>query len=157
MDETGVKVPTIIPNHNPERTVGPCPQMAYDQTAAPFEVIVADDCSADSSGDVARCFPGTLVELPTNRGTAAARDAGVAASSGEVLLSPLSPSLLVVPAALLGIFLITERHLTAFLRRKRGPGYRAVFAGLHHLVYVVARSGAAAGRRGWAVRAVAAR
>lgn len=85
MDGTGVKVSIIIPNHNQERTLGACLQAVYNQTVAPFEVIVADDCSTDSSRDVARRFPCTLVELPTNRGAAAARNAGVAASKGDVL------------------------------------------------------------------------
>lgn len=85
MDETGARVSVIIANHNQEKALGACLQAAYSQTVKPFEVIVADDGSTDSSRDVARRFPCTLVEPPVNRGAAAARNARVAASSGDVL------------------------------------------------------------------------
>jgi glycosyltransferase involved in cell wall biosynthesis len=53
------------------------------QTRAPLEVIVADDCSTDDTAAVARRLGARVVQLPRNAGPSTARNAGIAAASGE--------------------------------------------------------------------------
>lgn len=53
----------------------------------PTEVIAVSDGSRDGTADVARSVPGVkVVELPTNKGKAAAMAAGVSATSARLLL-----------------------------------------------------------------------
>lgn len=85
MDAAAQRVSMIIPNYNKAKTLGACLAAAYAQTSPPAEVIVVDDASTDSSPDIARGFPCTLIELPGNRGVSVARNAGAAASRGDIL------------------------------------------------------------------------
>ncbi|MDR7274882.1 glycosyltransferase family 2 protein [Catenuloplanes atrovinosus] len=85
MSGTRETVSVVIPNFNQSRTLAACVEAALAQTYQPIEVIVADDRSTDDSRRIARALPCTLVELPVNRGAAAARNAGVAASRGDVV------------------------------------------------------------------------
>ncbi|HWG99998.1 MAG TPA: glycosyltransferase [Pilimelia sp.] len=78
-------VSVIIPNYNYAKTLDACLRSVYAQTYRPHEVIVVDDHSTDGSREVARRFPCTLIESPVNRGVSAARNAGAAAASGDVL------------------------------------------------------------------------
>jgi glycosyltransferase involved in cell wall biosynthesis len=78
-------VSVVIPNYNGERTLEACVRSALGQTCRPGEVIVVDDASTDCSREIARRLPCTLIELPRNRGVSAARNAGAAASTGDVL------------------------------------------------------------------------
>ncbi|PZG24419.1 sugar transferase [Micromonospora craterilacus] len=80
-----VTVSVVIPNHNYEKTLALCIRSVLEQTRRPDEVIVVDDGSTDSSRDIARRLPCTLIELPGNRGVSAARNAGIAASSGDIV------------------------------------------------------------------------
>src|SRR5262249_28403480 len=58
----------------------------FAQTRQPDEVLVVDDCSTDRSRDVARTFPVTLLSTQHNSGHAAARNLGIAAATGDVLV-----------------------------------------------------------------------
>jgi glycosyltransferase involved in cell wall biosynthesis len=78
-------VSVIIPCYNAEKTLRVCLESVFAQSHPPCEVIVVDDASTDSSARIAGEFPCTLVEQPVNGGVSAARNAGVAASRGEVL------------------------------------------------------------------------
>ena len=68
---------------------------------AKFETIVVDNASSDGSADfVAEDFPEVkLVRLPQNNGFAAGMNAGIAASSGPLILA-LNPDAVVVPGTL---------------------------------------------------------
>lgn len=85
MSIPGPTVSVVIPNFNQEKTLADCLAAVYAQTVQPVDVVVADDCSSDRSREIARNFPCTLVALPTNRGAAAARNAGVATSTGDII------------------------------------------------------------------------
>lgn len=78
-------VSVVIPTYESEGFLAEAIESVLAQTYRPFETIVVDDGSADRSAEVAAGFPEvTLVRQP-NRGVAAARNAGVAAGSGELL------------------------------------------------------------------------
>lgn len=77
----------IIPAYNAESTLPACLQVLKPQLEQPtgFEVIVVDDGSTDNTAQVAVSMGVTVVEQQ-NSGPAAARNAGVAASTGEIIL-----------------------------------------------------------------------
>jgi glycosyltransferase involved in cell wall biosynthesis len=78
-------VAVVVPNYNKKKTLLACLESVYGQTYRPAEVIVVDDASTDGSPEIARAFPCTLIELPGNRGPAAARNIGAAASNAPLL------------------------------------------------------------------------
>lgn len=75
----------IIPNWNGEATIGRCLEAAFASRYERFEVIVADDCSEDSSVEAIERFPCRLVRLDRHAGASAARNAGAAHARGEFL------------------------------------------------------------------------
>jgi hypothetical protein len=80
-----VRVSVIVPNYNKERTLHACLTAVYAQTPPPAEVIVVDDASTDRSRQIAARFPCTVLTFPSNRGVSAARNAGAARATGDVL------------------------------------------------------------------------
>jgi len=79
-------VSTIVPVFNGERFLGEAIESALAQDHRPHEVVVVDDASTDGTAGVAAGFPGVkLIQLETNSGPAAARNAAIAASSGEFI------------------------------------------------------------------------
>ncbi|MFY1694196.1 MULTISPECIES: glycosyltransferase [unclassified Solwaraspora] len=75
----------IIPTYNKAKTLAECVRSVYRQTCQPVEVVVVDDASTDGSREIAAGLPCQLVCLPANRGVSAARNAGAALATGEVL------------------------------------------------------------------------
>ena len=80
-----MRVSVVVPNYNKERTLRDCLSAVYAQTAPPAEVIVVDDASTDRSRRIAAEFPCTVLAFPVNRGVSAARNAGAARATGDVL------------------------------------------------------------------------
>jgi glycosyltransferase involved in cell wall biosynthesis len=78
-------VSVVIAVFNRERYLGEAIRSVLDQTYRPVETIVVDDGSTDGSAALARTFPGVRVLEQANAGPGAARNRGVAASSGELL------------------------------------------------------------------------
>ncbi|HEX6472243.1 MAG TPA: glycosyltransferase [Streptosporangiaceae bacterium] len=78
-------VSVIIPNYNGAKTLAACLDSVHEQTYRCLEVIVVDDASTDGSADIAKSHACTLIELPDNRGPAAARNRGIEASRGGIL------------------------------------------------------------------------
>jgi glycosyltransferase involved in cell wall biosynthesis len=78
-------ISVIIPNHNGEKTIGRCLDAAFASQYSSFEVIVVDDCSADSSTDIIDKYPCRLIRLPEHGGASKARNTGAQSSTGEVL------------------------------------------------------------------------
>jgi glycosyltransferase involved in cell wall biosynthesis len=78
----------VIPTFNRARLVRRAIDSVLVQTLGDFEVLVVDDGSTDDTRSVVE---GTgdarvrLVSLPTNRGAAAARNAGIAGARGELI------------------------------------------------------------------------
>jgi glycosyltransferase involved in cell wall biosynthesis len=76
-------VSVVIPAYEAEEFLAEAIESALAQTYPEVETIVVDDCSPDRSGEIAAGYEGVvLVEQQENRGVAAARNAGVAASTG---------------------------------------------------------------------------
>jgi glycosyltransferase involved in cell wall biosynthesis len=84
-------ISVIIPARNAAATIGACLGSVLGQTAPPLEALVVDDASTDSTADMVRetasgaPIPVRLLELPANRGPAAARNLGWNNAAGEVV------------------------------------------------------------------------
>jgi glycosyltransferase involved in cell wall biosynthesis len=80
----GPLVSVVVPVHNGERFLGAALESALAQDYAPLEIVVVDDGSTDGSAELTTAYPVTLLSQP-NSGVASARNAGVAASDGELI------------------------------------------------------------------------
>jgi glycosyltransferase involved in cell wall biosynthesis len=139
----------IIPVYNAENTLGACLRAVGASRFRDFELIVADDGSTDRSAEVARSFPCTLVSLQTNAGPAAARNAGVAHSSGELLFF-LDADVLVAPQALGEVVRQMSEHpdrdavFGSFAGQAAAPGFFSDYKNLlHHYTHQHSRCEAA--------------
>lgn len=89
MPETLKKVSVIVPVYNIEKLLPRCLDSLRLQTLQQIEVLLIDDASTDASASVAakyaKLYPEVfqLVRQPCNQGPAAARNAGLAAATGE--------------------------------------------------------------------------
>jgi glycosyltransferase involved in cell wall biosynthesis len=81
----GDVVSVIIPVYNGERFLAEAIDSAFAQEYRPIEVIVVDDGSDDRSAEIARSYSDVRVLSQENTGPAAARNAGIDASTGGFL------------------------------------------------------------------------
>jgi glycosyltransferase involved in cell wall biosynthesis len=80
------KVSVILPLYNQEAFIVQSLQSAFAQTHPPLEIIAVDDGSTDRTPELLRSFSSRLKHLSQpNRGISAARNRGVAQSSGDLL------------------------------------------------------------------------
>ncbi len=80
-------VSVIIPAWRAARHLPACLQGLERQVGAPaFEILVVDDASPDTTGQIAEAAGARVVRHATNRGAAAARNTGAEHSAAEVLL-----------------------------------------------------------------------
>lgn len=68
-----------------EATIGKCLEAAFSSEYKNFEVVVVDDHSDDSSLEIIRMFPCTLISLEQRSGTSKARNTGARHSRGDVI------------------------------------------------------------------------
>jgi glycosyltransferase involved in cell wall biosynthesis len=78
-------VSVIVAVYNGEKTLAASLRSLVAQDYHPVEVVVVDDGSEDRSGEIAREFDAVRVVRQENAGPAAARNAGVALATGELL------------------------------------------------------------------------
>jgi glycosyltransferase involved in cell wall biosynthesis len=81
-------VSVIVPAHNAERYLAEALESVMAQSDGRLETIVVDDASADGNGGVAASFGRrgvTCLSLPRQRGIGGARNAGIAAATGDLL------------------------------------------------------------------------
>lgn len=84
---TNPKVSIIITNFEYENYVGEAIESAKNQTHPAYEIIVVDDCSYDASRQVIDKYGGIRrIYRKENGGPAAARNEGIAASTGDYFL-----------------------------------------------------------------------
>lgn len=75
----------IIPNHNGSAFLDTCLKALFSASHQPFEVIVVDDCSTDSSAAIITTFPCRIIRLEKQGGTSKARNIGAKNSLGNAL------------------------------------------------------------------------
>ena len=80
-----MRASVIIPCRNAERTVADAVASALAQSEPALEVLVVDDASSDASGAVARRAGARVLVNATRRNAGGARNAGIEATSGELL------------------------------------------------------------------------
>ncbi len=81
-----VVVTAVIPAHNAERFLAEAVESVLGQTHASIECVVVDDGSTDSTLEVASAFADRIrVVQQSNAGVAAARNAGAAVASSDLL------------------------------------------------------------------------
>ena len=83
-------VSVVMPVYNGEKYLAEAIASILNQTFADFEFIIVDDCSQDGSAEIIRAFAKCderirLIQHERNLGEAAARNSGIAASSGELI------------------------------------------------------------------------
>ena len=82
-----MRVSIIIPTYNRADLLPKTLDSVLAQTRRPDEIIVVDDGSTDSTADVLAAYPAPVITLrQTNQGRSAARNAGMARSSGDLLM-----------------------------------------------------------------------
>lgn len=80
------RVSVIIPCYNDAASIRRCLDTVRNQTLKPFEVIVVNDGSTDESAQVVQAQTGVTKYLEQeNRGAGAARNAGIAAATGDYI------------------------------------------------------------------------
>ncbi len=81
-------VSVIIPLFNYERYIGDCIRSIQNQDYKNFELIVSDDCSADSSYQVAKSFECAnikVIRMEANLGYSKAKNEAIIVSQGEFI------------------------------------------------------------------------
>ncbi len=76
----------IIPVYNGGRTIGRCLESIFKSSFPSFECIVVDDRSNDDTLRIAQSFDAKIIHLDGHRGAAYARNRGVEAARGNILL-----------------------------------------------------------------------
>lgn len=109
-------VGVIIPVYNGAPTIADCLTALFLSETANFETIVVDDGSCDDTAEIVSRFPVKLIRLERNRGAAAARNAGSAASTAPLLFF-LDADIIVPPSFLAGVVRTIRDH----------PEYSALF------------------------------
>ena len=84
--ESQVLVSVVIPSYNHARFLGEAIQSVLAQTYPRVEIIVVDDGSGDNTAEVAAMYPSVQYVRQNNQGLAAARNTGLRASHGDILV-----------------------------------------------------------------------
>ena len=78
-------VSVIIPSYDSARTLELCLRSVAEQTHAPIEILVVDDCSTDGSAHIAESMGVTVLRTPVNSGQSVARNLGAEHARGSIL------------------------------------------------------------------------
>jgi cellulose synthase/poly-beta-1,6-N-acetylglucosamine synthase-like glycosyltransferase len=65
------RLTAIVPAYNEAETVAETVRSLREQTLAPAEIVVVDDCSTDATGEIARAAGATVIRPPANTGSKA--------------------------------------------------------------------------------------
>lgn len=79
------KVSVVVCAYNAEPTMAACLSSLQQLRYPAYEVVVVDDGSRDATGAIADRYEGVHVVHQENRGLSAARNVGIAASTGEIV------------------------------------------------------------------------
>lgn len=78
------KISVVVPCYNSEKVIGTCVKSVLLQN--PNEIIVVDDGSTDRTATIAKSLGAKVIKHKTNLGIAAARNTGVQAAKGDIVL-----------------------------------------------------------------------
>ena len=85
MPDSPTLVSVIVPVYNGAAFLGEAIEGVFAQDVAPIEVVVVDDGSTDGSAELAESFDGVRVIRQPNGGAAAARNTGLANTTGPLV------------------------------------------------------------------------
>lgn len=77
-----MKISVIIPSYNQQEYLADSIESVLTQTVKPHEIIVVDDGSTDSSLEIARKYPVTVIQQ-VNKGLSSARNTGIMNATGD--------------------------------------------------------------------------
>jgi glycosyltransferase involved in cell wall biosynthesis len=82
-----IKFSVVIPVYNSEQTIARALESVIHQSYPPFEVIVVDDASTDSTADIVQNqYPqAKYIKKITNSGSSATRNVGIDAAKGDYI------------------------------------------------------------------------
>jgi GT2 family glycosyltransferase len=87
MEPLAPRLSVVIPIHNGANHLRKCLEALRASTRSPDDIVVVDDSSTDGSAAIAQSCDCELVQLPGGpRGPAAARNRGVRATSGNIIV-----------------------------------------------------------------------
>ena len=87
MEPLAPRLSVVIPIHNGANHLPKCLEALRASTRPPDEIVVVDDSSSDDSAAIARSCDSKLVQLKAGpRGPATARNRGVRATSGDIIV-----------------------------------------------------------------------
>lgn len=81
-----MKLSIVIPVYNSEKTLSSCLKSIYKSAPKNSEIIIVDDCSTDSSINIAKKFKSKIIKLKTKSGAAAARNIGIKKAKNDIIL-----------------------------------------------------------------------
>jgi glycosyltransferase involved in cell wall biosynthesis len=96
-------VSVVIPCYNQAHYLGEAVESALAQSYGSVETFVVDDGSSDNSGEISARYPRVRYLRQPNRGVAAARNAGLAASHGQFVLFLDADDRLLPEAVVVGV------------------------------------------------------
>jgi GT2 family glycosyltransferase len=79
------RIAAVVPCFNAEAFLAEAIESILRQTRPVQEIIIVDDCSTDSSPEIARRYPVRLVRTPSNAGEAAARNLGIREAKSDLI------------------------------------------------------------------------
>lgn len=79
-----MRISVVIPAFNEEKRIAACLRTVYNQTVAPFEVIVVDNNSTDDTAKIAKEMGATVI-IEKNQGVTFARNTGFNLIQGDVI------------------------------------------------------------------------
>jgi glycosyltransferase involved in cell wall biosynthesis len=79
------KVSVVVAGYNGARTLEACLASLLALNYPDYEIILVDDGSTDTTPEIAGRFPTVRYLAQTNQGLSAARNAGIAAATGEII------------------------------------------------------------------------
>lgn len=102
MSEYNPFVSVIIPVKNGKATLGNCLRSIRRSYYKNFEIIVVDDHSTDGSGEIARSYKCTVIDVSEGKGANNARNVGAASAKGEIFMF-VDADILIERETMLGI------------------------------------------------------
>lgn len=135
------RISTVIPVRNREEELERCLRALRGSRFDDYEIIVVDDGSDDATPDMAERYADRVIRLGRQRGRHLARDAGVAAATGEIVVG-IDSDILVKPDTLARVAEFFSTHsqvdyVTGLLSREHpNPGFFSQYKNLYmHFIF----------------------